>query len=266
MAKSKGSGSGGGGSSSSSRRTSTHKQPSKSTRLQVQSSHRMTTRGRASQFRIMDLPPELRNEIYAHALAEPNGIPLLSYRIPALLQVSSHIRKEAIGLFTGVNHLQITTRCNYCVKTSHFANKNHMYYYEAGILGPDRPVPSSMARRNWLILNNVVFTGLVVEVCCCCCAGGTRMATLKVAADGGELKTTAELYQEETFPKSAREELKVALGVVEKNVLNAVKEVSQQAKGIEKGLIGLEMKDMMKLVSKLKVPVGGGLDDLKVRG
>ncbi|KAK6420979.1 hypothetical protein LTR95_016874 [Oleoguttula sp. CCFEE 5521] len=264
MAKSKGSGSGGSSSSSSSRRRSTHKQPSKATRPQVQSSHRMTTRGRASHFRIMELPPELRNEIYPHALVKPAGIPLLSYRIPTLLHVSSHIRREAIGLFTSVNHLHITTRCNYCVKTSHFANKNHMYYYDAGILGPDRPVSASIARRNWLILNNAVFTGLVVEVCCCCCPGGTRIATLKVAVDGGELKTQAELYQEETFPKAAREELKGALGVIEKNVLKAAKEVSQQAKGTEKGLIGLEMKDVKKMVSKLRVPVGGGLDDLKV--
>ncbi|OQN99290.1 hypothetical protein B0A48_15139 [Cryoendolithus antarcticus] len=265
MAKSKGS-AGGSSSSSSSRRGSTYKQPSKTTRPQVQSFHRMTTRGRASQFRIMDLPPELRNEIYACAAVKPDGIPLLSYRIPALLQVSSHIRREAIGLFTGVNHFQVTTRCNYCVKTSHFANKKHMYYYDSGILGPDHPVPSGIARRNWLILNHAVFAGLVVEVCCCCCPGGTRIATLKAAVDGGVLKTQAELYQEETFPKSAREELKEALGVVEKNVLKAVKAVSQKAKGTEKGLIGLDMEDMKNIVSKLRVPVGGGLDDLKVNG
>ncbi|KAK6430335.1 hypothetical protein LTR95_013514 [Oleoguttula sp. CCFEE 5521] len=139
-----------------------------------------------------------------------------------------------------------------------------MYYYDAGILGPDRSVPSSIARKNWLILNHAVFVGLVIEVCCCCCPGGTRIATLKVAVDGGVLKTQAKLYQPETFLRAAKQELKEALADVEKNVLVAVKEVSQKAKGTEKGLIGLEMKDMKKIVSKLRVPVGGGLDDLKI--
>ena len=57
-----------------------------------------------SQFRFMDLPPELRNMIYKHTVAgnervtiQPNSEKITGY--PAIVQVSSQIRSEALPVF-----------------------------------------------------------------------------------------------------------------------------------------------------------------------
>lgn len=55
----------------------------------------------------LDLPPELRNEIYKIALKEPLRQSIDKMKVPALVQAHEQIRKEAMSMFLHINTFKL---------------------------------------------------------------------------------------------------------------------------------------------------------------
>jgi len=55
----------------------------------------------------LDLPPELRNQIYAIALKEPLRQSIDKMKVPPLVQAHEQVRKEAMSMFLGINTFKL---------------------------------------------------------------------------------------------------------------------------------------------------------------
>lgn len=63
-----------------------------------------------ASFRFMDLPREVRDDIYGYALHQPSVIKRVATTTPALLQVSSQVRKESQPVYLSINRFQLHAR------------------------------------------------------------------------------------------------------------------------------------------------------------
>ncbi|KAH0294762.1 hypothetical protein M436DRAFT_82331 [Aureobasidium namibiae CBS 147.97] len=63
-----------------------------------------------ASLRFMDLPREVRDSIYGHALYQPAVIKRVATTTPALLQVSSQVRKESQPVYLSINRFQLHSR------------------------------------------------------------------------------------------------------------------------------------------------------------
>ncbi|KAL2283664.1 hypothetical protein FJTKL_09722 [Diaporthe vaccinii] len=61
-------------------------------------------------FPLLRLPVELRNMVYKEVLVVPNGGLVRSFATPALLRANKQLRDEAIPIFYGANHFEITIK------------------------------------------------------------------------------------------------------------------------------------------------------------
>lgn len=117
-------------------------QPSKSNkaaaRLKKQSTarptHRMITRSKCKTFRLMELPPELRNNIYSHLFsnAASESINLRGIKLPPLLYVSSEVRTEALPIFCAESTFSAMSRSNWCVRNKHYHGPPYIRYEVTG--------------------------------------------------------------------------------------------------------------------------------------
>ncbi|GAB7343733.1 hypothetical protein MBLNU457_1710t1 [Dothideomycetes sp. NU457] len=72
----------------------------------------------------LDLPPEIRNQIYAIALKQPLRISIDKMKVPALVQAHEQIRKEAMSMLLNINRFRLAIgvqsklsgyRLSYCI-------------------------------------------------------------------------------------------------------------------------------------------------------
>lgn len=61
-------------------------------------------------FRFMDLPREIRDDIYSYALHQPGVIKRAATTTPALLQTSAQVRQEAQQVYLSINRFQLHAR------------------------------------------------------------------------------------------------------------------------------------------------------------
>lgn len=155
--------------------------------------HRIITRSRALHFPLLRLPAELRNKIYAYALAAERKDPPISLRalkIPPLPQTSRQIRGETLGLLTSVNEISLTIRSTYCVTGRHVASSDwHRFYLDTGFLRLDAQ------RRAWLLAQGAVFRALEIRVLCCCCEE-TRIGYFRIRVlKGGKCERSSSVKE-----------------------------------------------------------------------
>lgn len=198
--------------------------------------HRMTTRSRAAQFPLLRLPAELRNRIYTLALTSPadEALALRELTIPPLLQTSRQLRREAMGLLTAVNEVEVVVRCSYCVVGGHVAGSGrHKFFNESGLLVLDDE------RRAWLEKGEGVFRRLEIEVLCCCCAT-TGLGIFRIQVGEGA-KCAVEckvglVREQEVFER------------VFEGIEGKVRAVLREAEGRE-GFVGLGLEDLEKVAA-----------------
>ena len=94
----------------------------------------MITRSRAAQFRLSDLPPEIRNHIYSYTTSDDNPKSLSGFRLPPLLSVSKEVRSESLHMFFATNSFKATLRSSWCVRNKHFHGPGYKRHDKAGIV------------------------------------------------------------------------------------------------------------------------------------
>ena len=62
-------------------------------------------------FRFLDLPPELRDRIYAHLIVGPEPLPFYRHRKPDIAYVSQSIRSESLDVFYSQNIWTFQSSC-----------------------------------------------------------------------------------------------------------------------------------------------------------
>lgn len=139
---------------------------------------RIITRSQTKIFRLMDLPPELRNLIHqARAATHSDEAPLdlVTLTIPPDLSLSKQVRAEALPAFFAANHFKLRVGSNYCVWRRHFHHAEHVRYLNTGtavispkLLGGD--VADEVIR----------FKHVTIEADCVCCTPGKQIAKIEL--------------------------------------------------------------------------------------
>ena len=175
----------------------------------IQTSHRIMTRSRTRQFRFLDLPAEIRNEVYKCTLqlAAPIGIGS-PQTADALLIACKQLRAEALPLHFAINTFTSQLRTNFCVRSMSWAGSKHINFAKAGVIGVRQPassttLPDGVAR----------FRHLRFELLCGCCVDGLPIGHRELHLDGRVLrmveepKTAAKVGPMRSAIREAREHL-----------------------------------------------------------
>lgn len=141
------------------------------------SEHPMMTRRRASFFRILDLPAELRDLIYT-AVVEPDTTPLDSFALPALLQTNRQIRKEALPVFEDYHVFTGQIGSTFCLRNLAFGTGiAYQNLYRDFDTFPGLEVHEAYAQAG-IGMRNV---RLRVFSCECCVSTGLGLGTLSLS-------------------------------------------------------------------------------------
>ena len=152
----------------------------------VSSRHRMITRSKAGMFRLLDLPPEIRNRIYSHTVAQ-DSMSLEKIKLPPVLSVCRQIRTEALPIFFSTNTFTCSVRSNWCVFARHFHSVIHKHFEESGQIDMS-PLLLGLGELKMVVshlsANAVRFRQVEYQINCCCCIKPRKIATLKLFVDG----------------------------------------------------------------------------------
>lgn len=134
----------------------------------------MRTRAQARIFKFFELPPEVRNLIYAKAYGSDTPITLSELRLPEELKVSQ-VFSEALPFFFENTPMTIPVMSNWCVRYQHLHRPGFQRYEMTGqvkvprILGQDG-VSGELVR----------FKRLQYRAKCCCCVEGKAVLEVDV--------------------------------------------------------------------------------------
>ncbi|KAK5168788.1 uncharacterized protein LTR77_006097 [Saxophila tyrrhenica] len=147
------------------------------------SRHVMRTRSRVKIFPIMDLPPELRNNIYRHVFSDsiPEPIKLKAIRLPPLLSVSNIIRVEALSVFFYEETFTTTVRSNWCIRSRHYHSPLYHRYVECGNVELH---PLLCSGQHILPKRAIRFRKLEFRVTCVCCDPGITIGVVDLEVVG----------------------------------------------------------------------------------
>ncbi|KAF2724348.1 hypothetical protein K431DRAFT_291849 [Polychaeton citri CBS 116435] len=184
------------------------------------SSHGMTTRSRAKIFRLLDLPPELRNRIYEFLLQDEEEIPLQDVKLPSFLKVNRQVFAEATPLFFAINTFTHNVRSNWCVRASHHHNEVHVHFKKTGRL--DLPVDCLLS-CNKPMSRLAHFCDVIFRIDCCCCQTGIKIADARFGNYRGTPTITATVTRrlEDLETKAALDEMFAAVDSRLRSVVTA---------------------------------------------
>ena len=160
------------------RASSKVQKPKKKAKAVAVSSHHMRTRSRAHEFRILDLPPEIRSHIYSFAYSEPALFSLADFKLLPEVSVSRQFRAEALPHFFASNTFTGTVRSNWCVFAKHLHTSEHIRYDRSGVVDLSQLLRDDSGIA--LPRDIVRFRDVVIKVICCCCSDGIRLGTVEL--------------------------------------------------------------------------------------
>ena len=189
------------------------------------SSHKMITRSRKDQFRLLDLPAELRANIYSLAFSYPEQPPSLSnIQLPQLLSVSRVVRREALPIYFAANTFTAAVKSNWCVFNSHWHGPGFVRFKGSGTVEMS---PLLVSQEIGLPDEAVRLQHIDFSVKCVCCSDSRQIAsvTVRVANRKTVVESTVtskQLVTKENLKLVFAEVEKVAKRIGDRNVFNGL--------------------------------------------
>lgn len=179
--------------------------------------HGMLTRSRGNTFRIMELPAQLRNNIYSYASHDPNPIQLTDVRLPPFAHVSKIIRSEVLPAFFKENVFSAAVTTNWCVSHNEFFGPKGQLYARSGSIGLHPLLDLGPYRLSY---EAVRFGHVKFSVICYCFHGrAVSIGEVDIKSVG---ERVAELLVDTTVPEQTKSAL-IKMGTAAKNVAKAAK-------------------------------------------
>lgn len=146
--------------------------------------HGMITRSRVREFRLLDLPPEIRNRVYSFAVSSQEPLSLAKVKLAPEMSLSRQLRSETLPILFATNTFTSTIRSNWCVYNAHFHGTEHVNYKKTGSVELSPLLAGS--RRAVRGLNKlpdqiVRFQHLHFRIDCCCCADAKEIGSLNLS-------------------------------------------------------------------------------------
>ena len=196
---------------------------------------RILTRSQTKVFRLLDLPAEMRNEVYQYAATslghEGKIIDLKDLAIPPELSLSKQYRTEALPFYFSTNHFKFRVISNYCVFRRHFHHHEHVRYHQAGIaaLSPlltDIQIKKEEGEAVRLLKDEQIrFKRVTVHLDCVCCDPGKLVAKFELSMQGTQPVVECEIVYN---IKDADRVTKPSMELIFESVRKVVGEMGQR--------------------------------------